>query len=120
MENKRDTGGKLDLIVVSSVTYALKSRDLLFQRGIKAYIERLPRTRESGCGYGVYVPQRTDEAERILRDAGVKVSTCGTGRKEMIYLDNSATTYQSRFRCAAKWRRRWSSSARTPAAAGSK
>ena len=54
-------------------TYALKSRDLLFQRGIKAYIERLPRTRESGCGYGVYVPQRTDEAERILRDAGVKV-----------------------------------------------
>ena len=59
MENKRDTGGKR-LIVVSSVTYALKSRDLLFQRGIKAYIERLPRTRESGCGYGVYVPQRTD------------------------------------------------------------
>lgn len=55
MENKRDTGGKR-LIVVSSVTYALKSRDLLFQRGIKAYIERLPRTRESGCGYGVYVP----------------------------------------------------------------
>lgn len=50
MENKRDTGGKR-LIVVSSVTYALKSRDLLFQRGIKAYIERLPRTRESGCGY---------------------------------------------------------------------
>ena len=48
MENKRDTGGKR-LIVVSSVTYALKSRDLLFQRGIKAYIERLPRTRESGC-----------------------------------------------------------------------
>ena len=47
MENKRDTGGKR-LIVVSSVTYALKS-------------------------YGVYVPQRTDEAERILRDAGVKV-----------------------------------------------
>ena len=36
MENKRDTGGKR-LIVVSSVTYALKSRDLLFQRGIKAY-----------------------------------------------------------------------------------
>lgn len=71
MENKRDTGGKR-LIVVSSVTYALKSRDLLFQRGIKAYIERLPRTRESGCGYGVYVPQRTDEAS-ALRDAGVKV-----------------------------------------------
>ena len=27
----------------------------------------------SSVTYGVYVPQRTDEAERILRDAGVKV-----------------------------------------------
>ena len=57
MENKRDTGGKR-LIVVSSVTYALKSRDLLFQRGIKAYIERLPRTRESGFGYVVALLSR--------------------------------------------------------------
>lgn len=72
MENTKDTNEKR-LIVVSSVTYALKSRDLLFQKGIKAYVERLPRTKESGCGYGVYVPRRTDEAERILREAGVKV-----------------------------------------------
>lgn len=48
MENKRDTGGKR-LIVVSSVTYAMKSRDLLFQRGIKAYIERLPRTQKAAA-----------------------------------------------------------------------
>ncbi len=61
------------VIVVSSVTYALKSRDLLFKKGIKSYVERLPHTRESGCGYGVYVPAHTDEAERFLREAGVKV-----------------------------------------------
>ncbi len=65
--------GEKPLIVVSSVTYALKGRDLLFARGIKAYVERLPRTRENGCGYGLYVPRRTEEAERILREAGVKV-----------------------------------------------
>lgn len=65
--------GEKPLIVVSSVTYALKGRDLLFTRGIKAYVERLPRTRENGCGYGLYVPRRTEEAERILREAGVKV-----------------------------------------------
>lgn len=72
MENRNDPGGK-KLIVVSSVTYALKSRDLLFRQGIRAYVERLPRMRESGCGYGVYVPERTDEAERILREAGVRI-----------------------------------------------
>lgn len=72
MGNQNGPEGK-PVIVVSSVTYALKSRDLLFKKGIKSYVERLPRTRESGCGYGVYVPTRTDEAERFLREAGVKV-----------------------------------------------
>ena len=33
MENKRDTGGKR-LIVVSSVTYALKSRDIHYRKNI--------------------------------------------------------------------------------------
>ena len=36
-------------------------------------MERLPRTRENGCGYGLHVPQRIDEAERLLREAGVRV-----------------------------------------------
>ncbi len=72
MENRRDREEKT-LIVVSSVTYALKGRDLLFARGIKSYVERLPRTRENGCGYGLYVPRRAEEAERILRAAGVRV-----------------------------------------------
>lgn len=72
MGNQNDRGER-PLIVVSSVTYALKGRDLLFSRGIKAYVERLPRTRENGCGYGLYVPQHAAEAERILREAGVRV-----------------------------------------------
>ena len=72
MEKRRDREGKT-LIVVSSVTYALKGRELLFSHGIKSYVERLPRTRENGCGYGLYVPRRADDAERILRAAGVRV-----------------------------------------------
>ena len=44
MGNQKDRGEK-PLIVVSSVTYALKGRDVLFSHGIRAYVERLPRTR---------------------------------------------------------------------------
>lgn len=61
------------VLVLSSVTYAMKSRDLLFRYGIRAYVERLPRTKETGCGYGVYVPAGIDEAERILKENGVRV-----------------------------------------------
>lgn len=69
MGNSRDK----PFILVSSVTYAMKSRDLLFKQGIKAYVERVPPTASSGCGYGVYVPQGADEAERLLKENGIKV-----------------------------------------------
>ncbi len=61
------------VILVSSVTYAMKSRDLLHKRGIKAYVERIPPTASSGCGYGLLVPNGVEEAEQILRDNGVKI-----------------------------------------------
>ena len=70
MENKRDTGGKR-LIVVSSVTYALKSRDLLFQRGIKAYIDDIGHlyipTPPDGSTFTVY--QSIDEYESVRSGA---------------------------------------------------
>ena len=61
------------LILVGSVTYAMKGRDLLMRRGFRVYMERVPKSRETGCGYALYVPVRTDEAERFLREAGVRV-----------------------------------------------
>lgn len=62
------------MIMVSSVTYAMKGRDLLFSNGIRAYVERTSRTGENaGCGYSIYVPDRTDEAESIIRQAGIRV-----------------------------------------------
>ncbi|HEX3016351.1 MAG TPA: putative Se/S carrier-like protein [Caproicibacter sp.] len=63
------------MIVVGSVTYAMKGRDILARYGINSSVERVSRgTNGHGCGYGIYVPQRTDEAERILRNSGVPVS----------------------------------------------
>ena len=62
------------IIMLHSITYAMKSRDILFQNGIKSYVERTPRSSaNSGCGYSIYVPDRTDEAEKILTDLGIKV-----------------------------------------------
>ena len=61
------------LIVVSSVTYAMKGRDLLFRHGIRGYVERIPKTGDTGCGYGIYVPQEADAAERILRENRIRV-----------------------------------------------
>lgn len=62
------------LIMVSSVTYAIKGKELLNDYGIRASVERTPRkSSKQGCGYSLYVPQRTDEAENILRENGIKV-----------------------------------------------
>ena len=51
----------------------MKGKEILFGYGIRSDVERIPKTRETGCGYGVYVPDRTDEAERILRENGIRV-----------------------------------------------
>ena len=61
------------VIQVSSVTYAMKGRELLFRYGIKAYVERSTRSSRAGCGYSLYVPERTDEAEQILRKANIRI-----------------------------------------------
>ena len=62
------------LIMVSSITYAMKARDLLIGNGIGAYIERTPKIeRNGGCGYGLYIPKRTGEAENLLRAHGIKI-----------------------------------------------
>lgn len=70
------------VIVVSSVTYAMKSRDLLRAHGIRAYVERVAKTPATGCGYGVYVPERTDEAEEILKSHGVRVLSRAAHQKK--------------------------------------
>ena len=50
------------------------SKEILSKRGFKVYVERVPHTSEAvGCGYGVYVPQRTDAAQQILERSGIRI-----------------------------------------------
>jgi len=51
----------------------MKGKDLLFRQGIRSYVERIPQSGEAGCGYGVYVPERADEAEKILQANHIRV-----------------------------------------------
>jgi hypothetical protein len=67
------------LILVGSITNAIKSRNILLQAGIRSEVERAPGSyRNGGCGYCVYVPDRPDQAEQILLRYGVRVA----GREE--------------------------------------
>ena len=61
------------VIQVSSVTYAMRGRELLFRHGIRSYVERSTRSSRAGCGYNLYVPENADQAEKILRQANIKI-----------------------------------------------
>ena len=65
---------KKQLIGVSSITYAIKGRDILKSKGIKAYVERTPADADRvGCGYSIYVKGDLSLAEDILKKAGIKI-----------------------------------------------
>jgi hypothetical protein len=63
-----------ELILVPSVTYAMKAKSILEQYQIRSYIQRTPKyVNIKSCGYCLFVPNRSDEAEQILRKNGVRV-----------------------------------------------
>lgn len=63
-----------ELILLPSVTYAMKAKSILDKKSIRAYIQRTPKNVSiRSCGYCLFVPHRADEAERILRENGVRV-----------------------------------------------
>ena len=65
---------KNELILVPSVTYAMKAKSILEQYQIRSYIQRTPKNVNiKSCGYCLFVPNRTDEAEKLLRQKGVRV-----------------------------------------------
>lgn len=65
---------KKQLIQVSSITYAIKGRDILKSKGIRAYVERSPADMDRvGCGYSIFVKGDIEAAENILKNAGIKV-----------------------------------------------
>lgn len=65
---------KKQLIQVSSITYAIKGRDILKSKGIKAYVERTTGDlNQKGCGYSIFVKGDVDAAETILKNSGIKI-----------------------------------------------
>lgn len=63
------------IMVLSSVTYAMKARDLLSAQGIRSELTRSSAIRKvRGCGYGLRI--RTQDKERalgILLQAGINI-----------------------------------------------
>ncbi len=62
-----------NLIIIGSVTYALKGKEILFRHGISAYITRNTKTKEYGCGYSLYIPNKFNTAIQILRENNIKI-----------------------------------------------
>jgi len=63
------------IMVLSSVTYAMKARDLLSAQGIRSELTRSAAIRRiRGCGYGLRIRARDKErAQQILIQAGVNI-----------------------------------------------
>lgn len=63
-----------ELILLPSVTYAMKAKSILDQYKIRSYIQRTPKNIGiRSCGYCLFVPGKADEAEKLLRSKGIRV-----------------------------------------------
>ena len=64
-----------EFIIVSSVTYALKGKSELENRGIPSKVEKLKNVASlGGCGYGIKVSKNiSDQAKRYLSLSGIKI-----------------------------------------------
>ena len=59
---------------VSSVTTAMRGKTVLEKNGLRAYVTRsTDETVRNGCGYCVIATTGTDQAERLLRAAGIRI-----------------------------------------------
>lgn len=62
------------IINVSSVTSAIKGRDILRKNGITAYVERgLNNPKRKGCGYHIVVNGSRGDAISILNRHNIKL-----------------------------------------------
>lgn len=62
------------LLLVPSVTYAMRGKTVLDRYNIRAYIERTPRSHQlRSCGYCLFVPENTNTAYDVLLRNGIKI-----------------------------------------------
>ncbi len=67
--------------MVSSITHAIRGRDLLKNKGFKAAIEKTPgKLDTAGCGYSISVQNNPEAALKIIKEAGIKV--LGTAERQ--------------------------------------
>lgn len=63
-----------NLVQLSSVTQAMRAKDLLKSHGINSVVQRITASRGYGpCAYGLKIYNRFDEAISILREHDIKV-----------------------------------------------
>ncbi len=60
-------------IVVGSVTYAMRGRDVLSGNAISSRVEKISDSRLGGCGYALYVPDDFEKAVKLLKENGIKI-----------------------------------------------
>lgn len=62
------------IISVSSITYAIKGRDLLRKQGFRAYIERKTNSNgNTGCGYVIVADGNRQKISDALMNSGIKI-----------------------------------------------
>ncbi len=63
-----------NLIMMTSITNAMKAKDVLLKKRIRSEIVRTPKRKaKSGCGYSLYVPTNFAKAVSILRASGIRI-----------------------------------------------
>lgn len=60
------------LIAVSSITYAMKAKRLLNNKGYYCEIEKTPKNLSTGCGYSVRVKDDPEIIAQILRQNSIE------------------------------------------------
>lgn len=59
---------------VSSVTNAMRGKDMLEHNGIRAFVSRtIDENGNNGCGYSIMVEHEADRAEQLLLSAGIRI-----------------------------------------------
>lgn len=62
------------LIIMGSITYTMKARNILNKMGIASEVVRTPKRNIAGsCNYSLYVKNDLDKAEKILTENGMKI-----------------------------------------------
>lgn len=58
-------------IAMTSITYAMKAKDMLDSLGYRTEVERMPKDIGSGCGYSIVINDDPDIITELLRRRGI-------------------------------------------------